>query len=356
MRVQHLVVALAGLTVGATVAATAPAGAAAPGDVRPTALALVPASALRHFVSPLPVPPVVDARAGGVVHLDEVNGTNRFSSDLRPTPTFGCVLHGQAPPPGGTYLGPTIEVRRGTPLALTVTNRLSGHPLAAYVDTSLEGVSALDRTAPRTVTHLHGGHVPVFADGEPIATYRRAGVDTTDTAGGSGTVTSTYPNDQAATELWYHDHAMGITRLNVLAGLAGVYLVRDAFDTGRAGNRLRLPYGAYELPLVLQDRSFHRDGSFAYPIGPFAGDTRADYPDQWAPEFFGDALRPSTVGPGRCCPSTGRYTGCASSTAPTPGSTGSRCGGLRVVPRPSGCGRSAPRAACSTGRSRRRSC
>jgi spore coat protein A len=244
---------------------------------------------LARFVDPLPVPSVIDARAGGVVALDAVNGTHQFSPDLPPTPTFGYVVSGQAPTPGGTYLGPTIEVQRGTPVRITVKNKLGTHPLAAYVDTTLEGVSALDRTAPRVVTHLHGGHVPSSSDGGPTATYRRAGVTLDDAAQGTGTATFTYPNDQEATQLWYHDHALGITRLNVLAGLAGVYLVRDAYDTG-----------GHELPLVLQDRSFNADGSFSYPLGPFAGSSLADYPDQWAPEYFGDV---ATVN-GRAWPNT----------------------------------------------------
>jgi spore coat protein A len=66
---------------------------------------------------------------------------------------------------------------------------------------------------------------------------------------GQGT-TSDYPNDQQATLLWYHDHAMGITRFNVYAGLAGLYVIRDAEEAA-----LRLPADPYEIPLLLQDRN-----------------------------------------------------------------------------------------------------
>jgi FtsP/CotA-like multicopper oxidase with cupredoxin domain len=268
-----------GAVVAALVGATPEAAAAAPPHRSPP---------IARFVAPLPVPPVIHPDAAHHIALDAVNGTNRFAPRLPPTPTFGYVPSGTTPPAEATYLGPTIEVQRGQPVSLTVTNKLHAHPLAAYVDQHLEGVSLLDTTAPRTATHLHGGHVPSSSDGGPTQTFRRAGVDSDDLAHGSGSVTYTYPNDQEATQLWYHDHALGITRLNVVAGLAGVYLVRDAFDTGLADNPLGLPSGDYEIPLVLQDRSFHADGTFAYPTGPFAGSTAPDYPDQWAPEFFGD--------------------------------------------------------------------
>ena len=62
--------------------------------------------------------------------------------------------------------------------------------------------------------------------------------------------------------MWYHDHAMGITRLNVYAGLAGLYVIRDAEEAA-----LGLPEDDYEIPLVFQDRSFYEDGQLFYPDG-----------------------------------------------------------------------------------------
>jgi spore coat protein A len=83
--------------------------------------------------------------------------------------------------------------------------------------------------------------------------------------------------------VWYHDHAVGNTRTNVYAGLAGAYLIRDDQDTGEAGNPLGLPAGPYEIPLVLQDKTFNADGSMFYPT---QGVT--EFHPQWVPEFFGD--------------------------------------------------------------------
>ena len=70
------------------------------------------------------------------------------------------------------------------------------------------------------------------------------------------TQTVHYPNKQRAATLWYHDHAIAITRLNVYAGLAGYYLIRDKNDTGREPNPIGIPGGNYEIPIVIQDRIF----------------------------------------------------------------------------------------------------
>jgi spore coat protein A len=101
----------------------------------------------------------------------------------------------------------------------------------------------------KTVVHLHGGHVPSDVDGQPEMTYLPGNLDT-----------YVYPNNQDAATLWYHDHALGLTRLNVYMGLAGFYLVRDPVE-----DALGLPSGEYELPLAIMDRSFHPDGSLKYP-------------------------------------------------------------------------------------------
>ena len=73
-----------------------------------------------------------------------------------------------------------------------------------------------------------------------------------------------HENRQQAANLWYHDHGMGVTRLNVYAGLAGMYLLRDHFDTGDAANAWNLPSGEFEIPLILADRRFHDDGSLNF--------------------------------------------------------------------------------------------
>lgn len=135
-----------------------------------------------------------------------------------------------------------------------------------------------------TVTHLHGGLVQSDSDGHPDAWFthnRKHGPSFTSS-------TYIYPNSQEATTLWYHDHALGITRLNVYAGLAEFYLLRD----GKAGKkqfsekRLDLPSGDYEIPLLIQDKMFNTDGSLLFnnegltpQVNPY-----------WSPGFFGDII------------------------------------------------------------------
>ncbi|HSC77425.1 MAG TPA: multicopper oxidase domain-containing protein, partial [Candidatus Acidoferrales bacterium] len=98
--------------------------------------------------------------------------------------------------------------------------------------------------------------------------------------------TYVYDNDQRAATLWYHDHALGITRLNVYAGLAGFYLLRDAEELGLVADG-RLPTGPYEIGLAIQDRMFFADGSLFLP----ANSEVEEGPDPSVePEFFGDFI------------------------------------------------------------------
>ncbi len=105
------------------------------------------------------------------------------------------------------------------------------------------------------VTHVHGHHSQYRSDGNPeeFFTYRWK-VKGPRFRG----KTSIYHNDQPAGNLWYHDHALGITRLNVYAGMAGFYFVRDDMDTGLPGNPLNLPAWPYEKAYAIQDRMFKR--------------------------------------------------------------------------------------------------
>jgi spore coat protein A, manganese oxidase len=316
MRARLVLIVTLALAAGATVGVQGSSPAAAPAG----------SPALAMFTEQLPIPPVIDARAGGAFGLDELFGTHVFGrlaatgEALGPTPSFGYWPSSLAATPF-PYLGPTIEAQRGSPISMTVTNKLYRkgtdpespdacqalgleeiHPLAAYFDTTIEGTSELSECAPATATHLHGGHTPTAYDGGPMDTYYPAVVgDQTDYAGGTGSFTYEYPNDQEATNLWYHDHALAATRFNPMAGLAGFYLVRDQWDTGRPGNPLGLPANGtftslgsdgdaqilqpvnpYEVPIVLQDRRFNPDGTLYYPT------QATDFHPLWAPESFGD--------------------------------------------------------------------
>ena len=217
---------------------------------------------------------VVDATAGGSATLRMVNATHRFHGALAPTPTFAY----RSSTGSQTYLGPVIVARQNTAFDLTVSNELGAHPLAFAIDDGLiddavgEGLLPAgtdDAVGPRAATHLHGGNTRPEFDGGPL-----------DVFGPGSSFTYSYENRQEAAGLWYHDHALAITRLNVYAGLAGGYLIRNDDDPGDGS---RLPAPPYEVPLVIQDRMFAADGTFAYPANP-----NPTTPRPWAPEFFGD--------------------------------------------------------------------
>jgi len=219
------------------------------------------------FVDALPLPAVAQPTSGtpgGAATYDlamrEVQQT--LHSELPPTTVWG---YGDGPS-GATYPGPTLENTTGQPITVHWINDLrdtaevgaplrTGHYLP--VDTCPHGAE----DAAKTVVHVHGGHVPADVDGHPEATFLPG-----------SQATYVYPNNQAASTLWYHDHALGITRLNVYMGLAGFYLVRDPVETA-----LGLPSGEYEIPLAIQDRSFHVDGSLKYPV-------------VWQDMFFGETM------------------------------------------------------------------
>jgi len=179
----------------------------------------------------------------------------RVHRDLEPARMWG--FNGISP-------GPTIEARSGKGVLVEWANELPQRHLFT-IDHNLMGAER-DKPDVRSVVHLHGAKAPPESDGYPEAWY----------AAGKSAICH-YPNRQDACTLWYHDHAMGINRLNIYAGLLGVYIVRDD-----AEDALGLPRGEREIPLVLCDRKFSVDGQLAYDVSP-------DPAAPWVPEFYGNA-------------------------------------------------------------------
>jgi spore coat protein A len=178
------------------------------------------------------------------------------------------------------------------------------------IDTTIPGAEPPTPTV-RTVVHLHGSETLPESDGYPEAWFtngfRQTGPFFTDRV-------YHYPNDQQATTLWYHDHALGITRLNVYAGLSGFYILRDDHE-----DSLDLPKGDFEIPLVIQDRFLNSDGSLLYPVVT-PGDPDPRVPPIWIPEFFGDTVLVNGRS-GRSWKSSRASTASAFSTVRTRGST-----------------------------------
>jgi spore coat protein A len=166
---------------------------------------------------------------------------------------------------GGSSPGPTFETRSGQGLLIEWANELPARHFLP-IDPTLHGAEA-SQPEVRAVVHVHGAKVPPGSDGYPEAWY---------VPGKSATYY--YPNHQEATMLWYHDHTMGITRLNTYAGLFGVFFIRDAVE-----DALNLPKGPYEIPLVICDRLLRQNGDLDYPDSGVK-----DNP--WVPEVFGNAF------------------------------------------------------------------
>jgi FtsP/CotA-like multicopper oxidase with cupredoxin domain len=178
-----------------------------------------------------------------------------------------------------TWPGRTFEVRSSEPVEVKWKNKLDRLPMPVtsfgrpVVDTSLhwayslhgyEGFS-IEKDGVPIVPHVHGGHTDFQYDGNPefffSPGYKVRGPQWVDKK-------FLYRNDQPAGTVWYHDHALGITRLNVYAGMAGFFIIRDDFDTGQPGNPLSLPTFPYEAAFAIQDKMFHDDGSLFYPAYP----------------------------------------------------------------------------------------
>ncbi|UCE66673.1 MAG: multicopper oxidase domain-containing protein, partial [Candidatus Zixiibacteriota bacterium] len=215
---------------------------------------------------------------------------------------------------GTTTLGPlwpthTIEAERGVPLNVLYLNNIneSYDAVNLAVDQTLHWAMGNYSMNPYLgdvplVAHLHGGEVPSWSDGGPDAWYTPAG-----TVGGHGALTNVYyyPNTQEAATLWFHDHALGLTRLNVYAGLAGFYFLRDDAEDllnlpGWSGDNTvqeidpvtGVPHGTAYLPeieIVIQDRMFDQNGELYFPAGPGIAPNPMIHP-WWNPEFIGDII------------------------------------------------------------------
>jgi spore coat protein A, manganese oxidase len=220
---------------------------------------------LTSFVTPLSIPPVIRPRAGSEPIPIQIRPfLHKAHRDLPAATMWGY---------NGMWPGPTLEVRKGQPISVKWINQLpTKHflPLDYTIHGEEEPVPEV-----RTVTHLHGARVMPDSDGYPDAWVTSDG----HTGPFRAADPCQFPNDQPATTLWYHDHALGITRLNVYAGLAGFYLIRDTEEES-----FNLPSGDCEIPLMIQDRSFNADGSLLYP--PAAHGTHP----AWMQEFFGNAI------------------------------------------------------------------
>ena len=196
--------------------------------------------------------------------------------------------------------GPTFEAVRNVPIHVNWINNIKDNHILP-VDYTLHwanpnkikhdidpektpfppGVKLAQHPVP-IVTHVHGAETDPIFDGHPEAWITFNGLK------GSQYKTSYYKylNKQQSSTLWYHDHTIGITRLNVYAGLSGFYIIRDCSNILDDPKITPFPKGKYEISLIIQDKSFYEDGSLYFP-------TEGNNPDihpYWKPSFYGDTI------------------------------------------------------------------
>ncbi len=233
---------------------------------QPPRVPMLHALELAPFVDELPLPPALTPSApkkAGAPHTLSIAMRQVQAKVHRDVPASAFWTYTANSSNG--LLAPLIEARKGQPLEIEWINHLPAQHFLP-VDHSLHGCGR-DLPEVRAVVHVHGARTRSESDGYPTDWYEPG-----------KSRTCLYPLEQDATALWYHDHAMGLNRLNIYAGLFGMFLIRD-----QAEEALHLPSGAHEIPLMLCDRNFTAEGQLFYPT---SGDP--DHP--WVPEFLADAI------------------------------------------------------------------
>jgi spore coat protein A len=292
----------------------------------------LPGSSIPQFINPLPLLgdngiPIVNS-SQATLYMREFQTfvlPPGFIQGSDGTWVYGYRLQDQGA--AAPYIGPVIVASRGTPTAVRWVNELgspseskslvwltgsdqtlhwadplhdeanqcahdivAGQPPAGYCAMNYDGPIP-------AVAHLHGGEVPPVLDGGPDAWFTQTGLRghayySGRPVGDGDAAVYRYPNTQEAAPLWFHDHVLGGTRLNVYAGLAGAYVLTDPdLDLPPGLHPVGLQQGTnartvdYLVPLVIQDRSFDTNGQFLIPnVG-----LNPEHPF-WVPEFVGDTI------------------------------------------------------------------
>ena len=222
---------------------------------------------LTKFVDRLPIPGIAQPQGSRaspdnpklmlpVYKMEQREFETSLHRDLKPARQWGY---------NGSVPGPTLQARSGNGVFVEWVNALPAKHLLP-LDPLIHGAES-NQPEVRTVAHVHGAKVPPESDGYPERWI---------TPGASTTLF--YPNHQDAATLWYHDHAMGITRLNIYAGLFGPWILRDEFE-----DSLNLPARDYDIPLMICDRLLDADGQLYYPISNKPGQI-------WVPEVNGNVF------------------------------------------------------------------
>jgi len=291
----------------------------------------LPGNQIPQFVDPLPLLGAPTTQGGtmevmvndpaveNTIYMREFNAhilpTGLLAPGIAPATRVWGYRLGAAPALADTYIGPVVVADRAFPVAGDATTQKP---------TRIRWVNALGGTANSNVTawlqstdlslhwadpngdgmqmgslahyvgripvvpHLHGGEVPPQLDGGPDAWWTDVSQKGHAYYSGAGAAAAEaiyqYPNTQEAANIWFHDHALGITRLNVYAGLAGGYILYDSVNPP-PGDLGGLAGAAKIIPLVIQDRMFDVTGQLFFPNVGLNPEHR-----YWVPEFVGDVI------------------------------------------------------------------
>lgn len=292
------------------------------------------------FTNDLPINPKIDTRYTRTLTLqiqeaEQFLGMYDEAGNQLKTTVWGYSMPGMTP----GFHGPTLIAYENRPLSITWENKLDvdGHllPVDETIHQAHPTNGSVNTGVIPIVSHLHGGHTDAIYDGSPEQWYTQD-VSTPRTPVKTGSVLSslpivgdllggldnwfsfskrwykqskhydtpdatpgstgedyvgntfTYDNDQQSAPLWYHDHALGLTRLNVYAGLAGMYLLQD-WDRIKLERKHILPDVKDVKDIVIQDYSFDEDGNLYYPChanDALPGDPGTTVMDEVDDEFF----------------------------------------------------------------------
>jgi spore coat protein A len=245
------------------------------------------------FVNPLPVPSVINGLNGGTFTISisqfyqDLGLRNPVTGQPMLTPVWGY---------NGTYPGPTIVAHKDVPLQFYWVNNLYDPstlkplphllPIDTTIMWALKDVSNWRQYGVPVVTHLHGGHTEAESDGGPLSWYTPFFTKKGEEFYKGQAEPFKYDNDQNAATIWYHDHALGITRLNVYCGLAGFYVLTDDNEQQLKAAH-KLPADPYDIGLAIQDRMFTTDGKLFYPAEL---EEQNEPSPTIVPEFFGNFI------------------------------------------------------------------
>ncbi|MBN4049351.1 hypothetical protein JYT70_00390, partial [bacterium AH-315-N14] len=253
---------------------------------------VIPGTGIRKFVDSLPglgaanannlgnylpvgVPDTTTYPGSDYYEINLVEYSQKLHSDLPQTKLRGYVQVNTTDPTVSkpSYMGPIIVAQKDRPVRIKFTNKLpigEAGDLFLPVDTTLMGAgmgpNGVDMyTQNRATLHLHGGITPWISDGSPHQWITPAGENTPYPTGvsvknvpdmpdpGPGSMTFFYSNQQSARLMFYHDHSYGLTRLNVYAGEAAGYMIKDDAEKALIASG-DIP--SDEIPLIIQDKTF----------------------------------------------------------------------------------------------------